>query len=73
MNEHQTTQGRPSRRTFLAGLLTGVGAAGALGAAAPRPAARPTQAASGAGEAAGPILYRRTAEAERYYRTLYYA
>lgn len=57
------------RRTFLAGLLTGAGVAAALGAA-PRKAAAKKQSAKGP---AGfePVLYRRTKEAERYYRTLY--
>ena len=57
------------RRTFLVGLLTGAGAAVALGTV-PRKAAakkKATQVAS----AAGPILYRRTKDVERYYKTLY--
>jgi hypothetical protein len=64
---------RRGRRTFLAGLLTGAGAFAALGGqkpgtAAAKPAAPPEQAP----DTAAPILYRRTAEVERYYRTLYY-
>jgi hypothetical protein len=62
------------RRTFLAGLLTGGGVAAGLGAAAGKAA----PAAAGAPGAAtprqsphGPVLYRRTEETERYYRTLY--
>lgn len=57
------------RRTFLAGLLTGAGVMTAV-SAAPRKAAAKKEPGRGA-SAAGPILYRRTKEAERYYRTLY--
>jgi Rieske Fe-S protein len=58
-----------SRRTFLVGLLTGAGAAVALGTVPRKVAARkkPARVAS----AAGPILYRRTKDIERYYKTLY--
>lgn len=74
MNEHQDAKGRPGRRTFLVGLLTGAGVVAALGAAVPRKAAGgKTEPTAPAGSAAEPILYRRTAEAERYYRTLYNA
>ncbi|GIX46345.1 MAG: hypothetical protein KatS3mg131_0556 [Candidatus Tectimicrobiota bacterium] len=67
--QHRASQEGQPRRTFLAGLLAGASAAAAL-LAAPRRAraARQTPTIS----ARGPILYRRTAEAERYYRTLYY-
>jgi hypothetical protein len=55
------------RRTLLAGLLAGLGVASlALGfgkGGAPRAEAAPAE--------EGPILYRRTPEVERYYRTLY--
>lgn len=62
--EPQAGQGR---RTFLARALTGLGAAAAL---LSRP--RRGRAAQPAGTLAkGPVLYRRTAETERYYRTLY--
>ena len=58
------------RRTFLAGLLTGGGVAAGLGAASgkagPAKAETPRQSAT-----PEPVLYRRTEEAERYYRTLY--
>jgi hypothetical protein len=58
------------RRTFLAGLLTGGGVAAGVGAASgktkPTKAETPRPAA-----AADPVLYRRTEEAERYYRALY--
>jgi len=57
------------RRTFLVGLLTGAGAMGALGAARRQAAAKPGPAAIE--PAPGPILYRRTEDVERYYRTLY--
>jgi Rieske Fe-S protein len=57
------------RRSFLVGLLTGAGAAGAL-AAAPRKATAKKEPAE-AEVATGPILYRRTEDVERYYRTLY--
>jgi hypothetical protein len=59
------------RRTFLAGLATGGGVAAALGAK-PGKAAPPAQPdpAAPAGPAK-PVLFRRTEEAERYYRTLY--
>jgi hypothetical protein len=58
------------RRGFLAGLFTGGGIAAALGTqtgrAAPRPAAPARRPAP-----AEPVLFRRSAESERYYRTLY--
>ena len=61
------SQAGQARRTFLARLLTGMGAAGAL-------LSRPRRARAARHQetpAAGPILYRRGAETERYYRTLY--
>ena len=57
------------RRGFLAGLLTGAGVAAALGVA-PRKAAAKKKLTQGPSPAE-PILYRRTKEAERYYKTLY--
>ncbi len=58
------------RRTFLAGLLTGGGVAAGVGAAsgkvAPTKVETPVQTGTSA-----PVLYQRTEEAERYYRTLY--
>jgi hypothetical protein len=57
------------RRTFLVGLLSGAGVVGAL-SATPRGATAKKQPAK-TGPAAGMILYRRTKDAERYYRTLY--
>ena len=61
-------QGAASRRGFLKGLLLGAGAVVALGARKATAAARPGKKSQGPPE---PILFRRTAEAERYYRTLY--
>ncbi len=57
------------RRSFIAGLLTGAGAVGAM-VAIPRKA---TGKKEGPRDevATGPILYRRTEDVERYYRTLY--
>jgi hypothetical protein len=60
----------PARRAFLVGLLTGGGAVAAL-ASAPGVTAPAASAASAAIDPAAPILYRRSAEVERYYRTLY--
>jgi hypothetical protein len=59
------------RRTFLAGLLTGGGVAAGVGAASgkattPAKSEMPRQSV-----ARDPVLYRRTEESERYYRTLY--
>jgi hypothetical protein len=58
------------RRTFLTGLLTGGGVAAGVGAAigkaGPAKVEMPRQSV-----ASEPVLYRRTEEAERYYRTLY--
>lgn len=56
------------RRGFLVGLLTGAGAALALATIPRKAVAKKELAQAGPG---GPILYRRTEEAERYYRTLY--
>ncbi|MGH7399296.1 MAG: formate dehydrogenase [Candidatus Rokuibacteriota bacterium] len=72
MNEQHGSERRPTRRTFLVGLVTGAGVAAALGTAVTRKVAAsvPSEPAE---PSLGPILYRRTAEAERYYRTLYYA
>lgn len=65
------SQGKHSvgRRTFLAGLLTGAGAVGAMAAAPPKAGAKREETRD-QGDA-GPILYRRTEDVERYYRTLY--
>lgn len=61
--------GRQPRRRFFTILLSGMAGVAAL-LLAPRRAraeAKKTEASE-----AGPILYRRTEESERYYRTLYY-
>lgn len=61
-------QNKQPRRKFLAGFLAGI-AGGAALLFAPRRAraeAKKTEAPE-----AGPILYHRTEETERYYRTLY--
>jgi hypothetical protein len=56
------------RRMFLVGLATGAGVVTALGAAGRKPAGKKI---TRKGPGAEPILYRRTEEAQRYYRTLY--
>jgi len=60
---------KPSRRNFLIGMATGAGVAavamGTMGRAG-RNAVQEPEAAP-----AETVLYRRTAEAERYYKTLY--
>lgn len=61
------SQAGQARRTFLARFLTGLGAAAAL-LSRPR---RGRAAQPDGAPAKGPILYRRSAETERYYRTLY--
>ncbi len=60
-----------ARRTFLVGLLTGAGAAAALGSLPKRATARRDKELAQAGTASKPILYRRTKDVERYYKTLY--
>ncbi len=59
------------RRTFLVGLLTGAGAAAALGSIPKGAAAKKEQELARAEAATQPILYRRTRDVERYYKTLY--
>jgi hypothetical protein len=54
-----------NRRSFFKALAAGVGATGAALAAGRGLARERTPAPS------GPVLYRRSAEAERYYKTLY--
>jgi hypothetical protein len=64
----QKGESKQPRRTFLAGFLGGVGGAVALLSAPKRVRAagkKPTAPTT------GPILYRRTKETERYYKTLY--
>ncbi len=67
MSRDSKSQAGQARRTFLARLLTGLGAAATL-LSRPR---RGRAAQSEVTPARGPILYRRSAETERYYRTLY--
>ncbi|MGQ4809275.1 hypothetical protein NKDENANG_02690 [Candidatus Entotheonellaceae bacterium PAL068K] len=67
MRQHEESRGQP-RRSFLAGVLAGVGGAAALLAAPKRAPAAVKQSTV---PAQGPILYRRTREVERYYNTLY--
>jgi len=65
---HEQKQGRGfegGRRSFLKGLLTGAGVAVALGMV-PKKAAAQKKAGG-----PDPILYRRTEDVEKYYRTLY--
>lgn len=67
MSRDGESQVGQARRTFLARLLTGLGATAAVLSRprrlrAAQPETTPTE---------GPILYRRTVETERYYRTLY--
>jgi hypothetical protein len=71
MSDDKAASGRSGRRNFLVGLLTGAGVVAAV-AGANRPiAARPAGAEPSESPSADPVLYRRTEEAERYYRTLY--
>ncbi len=65
MSERRSNSGR---RTFLKGLLTGAGVAAALGMTGKMAAAAPKSKKPATRE---PILYRRTEDVERYYKTLY--
>lgn len=60
---------KPGRRGFLLGALTGFGAAAALASTASGKTAERSQPPEN--QPAGPVLYQRTAETERYYKTLY--
>ena len=68
MSRNGESQAGRARRAFLTRMLAGLGAAAALlsrprhGRAAQHGSTVPAK---------GPVLYRRTAETERYYRTLY--
>ena len=66
--EQKELQGKQPRRKFLAGLLASAAGITAwiLAPIRARAGAKKTEA-----PVAGPILYRRTEETERYYRTLY--
>lgn len=59
---------KSSRRKFLKGLLTGAGATAALGMTGKKARAAPNPKKPSTQE---PILYRRTKDVERYYKTLY--
>ncbi|MGH7773138.1 MAG: hypothetical protein ACREQA_13005 [Candidatus Binatia bacterium] len=61
-------QGKQPRRKFLAGFLASVAGVATVLLAPKRARA---EAKKTAVPETGPILYRRTEEAERYYRTLY--
>ena len=65
MRERRPESGR---RTFLKGLLTGAGVTAALGMTGKKAAATPKSKKPSTQE---PILYRRTQDVERYYKTLY--
>lgn len=71
MRDEQAPAGRSGRRNFLVGLLTGAGVVAAATGVNRAGAARPAPAEPRESPPAGPILYRRTEETERYYRTLY--
>ena len=58
------------RRGFLKGLLVAAGATSATMLTASKALAK-SEGAIGSDTSKGPILYRRTEEAERYYKTLY--
>ena len=58
------------RRGFLKGVLVAVGATSATMLTTGKALAK-SEGAIGSGTSKGPILYRRTEEAERYYKTLY--
>lgn len=64
-----------SRRTFLFGLLTGAGAAAVASVAMSPKSSRSSRGQAPTSKSsqtpAEPVLYQRTAEAERYYKTLY--
>ena len=66
MHEEKASRGfEGGRRSFLKGLLTGAGVAVALGMVPKKAAAQKKPGVP------DPILYRRTEETEKYYRTLY--
>ena len=58
------------RRSFLKGFLVAAGATSATVLTAGKALAK-AEGTIGTGTSTGPILYRRTEEAERYYKTLY--
>ena len=58
------------RRNFLKGVLVAAGATSATMLTAGKAFAK-AEGVTGSDTSKGPILYRRTEEAERYYKTLY--
>jgi hypothetical protein len=68
--EQTVLQRKQPRRKFLGGLLTGVAGLAAV-LLAPKRARAEAKRPPAPGVETGPILFRRTEEAERYYRTLY--
>ncbi|MFB3816556.1 MAG: hypothetical protein ACE147_02725 [Candidatus Methylomirabilales bacterium] len=60
-----------ARRRFLASLLMGAGTAAGMASLPEKAVARKERQQPDEGGSPQPILYRRTAEVERYYRTLY--
>ena len=67
MEENEKSSGR---RGFLLGILTGAGATSAA-LVATRTAVVGQEGTDSTEALAGPVLYKRTDEAERYYKTLY--
>jgi len=70
MSDDKTPKKSAGRRTFLVGLVTGAGAAAAAVSAVPRAAAT-KEPAKDSTTTSEPVLYQRTEETDRYYRTLY--
>jgi hypothetical protein len=68
MSDRVETKKSAGRRTFLVGLLTGAGAAAV--SAAPR-AADTGEPKADPPASSEPVLYHRTEDTNRYYRTLY--
>ena len=66
--DKNTQANGPSRRKFLVGMLTGAGVATIAAVAVGK---NGEKSATSDATPTGPILYRRTAETERYYKTLY--
>lgn len=69
MSDQAKPKKSAGRRTFLVGLLTGAGAAAAA-SAAPR-AADTREPKAEPPTSSEPVLYRRTDDTHRYYRSLY--
>ena len=64
---------KPGRRGFLFGMLTGVGAAALVsGVRGGKSEAKEAREKAPEQKPSGPILYRRTPEIEKYYKTLEY-